>query len=168
MDKARSFCIILYFIYVCFYLCIMCLHMHMPTPTSDSSTNIYMRIYTLSTTNTPHHKQVLNEEYARVVEATLLTDARQARAQRISAHVQALVEGEGMGEQEAQAEAYRVVEEEEGPVAVRGRDPVLDDGRRIQVCCVDDILYIHIGYSAHTHTHTHNKSRQLTPPNQQR
>jgi DNA replicative helicase MCM subunit Mcm2 (Cdc46/Mcm family) len=76
---------------------------------------------------------VLNEEYARVVEAELLQEARTARQHRVSARARVLVAG-GMPEAAAGAEAWRVVEEEEeGMAAQRERDPVLDDGRRIQV-----------------------------------
>lgn len=112
-------------------------HPHPPTYTTKNNVHPYKNSHAppLCRPNTQTH-QVLNEEYARVVEAALLIEARQARAQRISVRMQALLmEGDGgMSEEEARAEAYRAVEEEEGPVAVRERDPVLDDGRRIQVC----------------------------------
>ncbi len=87
--------------------------------------------------NTSHHSsstQVLNEEYARVVEAQLMAEARTAREQRVAARARALVAA-GVVEEgpAARAEAWRRVEEEEGAVARREGDPVLDDGRRIQV-----------------------------------
>ena len=97
------------------------------------------------------------------MEAQLMAEARTAREQRVAARARALVAA-GVVEEgpAARAEAWRRVEEEEGAVARREGDPVLDDGRRIQVGGlgggVDDWSGVVGGVPFPPHTHLHAQS----------
>ena len=99
------------------------------------------------------------------MEAQLMAEARTAREQRVAARARALVAA-GVVEEgpAARAEAWRRVEEEEGAVARREGDPVLDDGRRIQVGglggggLMTGVEWWGGFLSRRTHTSTHNQS----------